>query len=346
MADNKYYDGTKLLSLNDINGNKPEIYLCTSNRTAGKTYFFSRMLVNAFIKKGKKFALFYRYNYELENCAKKFFNDIQSGSFPDYEMTSKSCARGSYHELYLNKQLCGYAVSLNSADILKKYSHIFHDVVHIFMDEFQTESSRYCQNEIQKFISLHTSIARGFGEQVRYVPVYMCSNPVSLLNPYFVELGIAERLSAQANFLRGDGWVLEQHFNEAASKSQLQSGFNKAFSSNSYVAYSSESVYLNDNNAFIEKPTGMSRYLATLRYNNADYAIREYSDTGIIYCDKTADMSFPFKIAVTTDDHNVNYVMLKNNELFLMNLRYFFEKGCFRFRDLSCKEAILQALSY
>lgn len=27
-----YYDGTKLLSLTDISGNKPEIYISTSNR--------------------------------------------------------------------------------------------------------------------------------------------------------------------------------------------------------------------------------------------------------------------------------------------------------------------------
>lgn len=29
----KYYDGTKLLSLLDITGKKPEIYLCTLNIT-------------------------------------------------------------------------------------------------------------------------------------------------------------------------------------------------------------------------------------------------------------------------------------------------------------------------
>ena len=30
----QFYDGTKLLSMMDINGNKPEIYMCTSNRSA------------------------------------------------------------------------------------------------------------------------------------------------------------------------------------------------------------------------------------------------------------------------------------------------------------------------
>ena len=57
MAD---YDGTKLLSLKDINGKKPEIYICTSNRTAGKTTYFNRYFVNRFIKYSEKFILLYR----------------------------------------------------------------------------------------------------------------------------------------------------------------------------------------------------------------------------------------------------------------------------------------------
>ena len=28
MSENKYYDGTKLLSMKDINGLKPELFLC------------------------------------------------------------------------------------------------------------------------------------------------------------------------------------------------------------------------------------------------------------------------------------------------------------------------------
>ena len=90
----------------------------------------------------------------------------------------------------------------------------------------------------------------------------------------------------------------------------------------------------------------MCKYLGTLRYNNKEYAIREYREAGIIYCDDTPDVTYPFKIAVTTDDHQINYVMLKTNDFFLSSLRYFFEKGAFRFKDLACKEAIIKALSY
>lgn len=342
----EYYDGTKLLSMLDLTGAKPEIYLCTSNRSAGKTTYFNRLVVNKFKKNKEKFMLIYRYNYELDDCADKFFKDIEVLFFQGDTMISKRKASGIFHELFLNDEICGYAISLNSADQLKKYSHLFSDVQRMLFDEFQSETNHYCSDEIRKFISVHTSVARGQGKQARYLPVYMVGNPVSIINPYYIELGISERLRDDTKFLRGIGYVLEQGFVKSASQAQRESGFNKAFARNSYVAYSSQCVYLNDNKSFIEKPDGIGKYLCTLRYNGTDYGVREFAEVGWIYVDDKSDSSFRFKITVTTNDHEINYVMLKRNDMFLSTLRIYFEKGCFRFKDLKCKEAVLKALSY
>lgn len=346
MNNTRYYDGTKLLSMLDINGNKPEIFLCTTNRTGGKTTYFSRLLVNRFLDKGEKFALLYRFNYELDDCADKFFKDIGNLFFKGKAMTGQRRASGIFHELFLDSVSCGYAISLNSCDQLKKYSHLFSDVCRIMFDEFQSETNHYCSDEIRKLLSVHTSIARGNGKQIRYVPIYMLSNPVSIINPYYVEMGISNRLKDDTKFLRGDGYVLEQGFVESASAAQLESGFNRAFARNTYVAYSAECVYLNDSKAFIDSPSGNGRYVGTLRYNGCDYGLREFSEQGIIYCDDKPDGTFKFKVTVTTDDHQINYVMLRKNDLFISNLRYLFERGCFRFKDMKCKDAVLKALSY
>ena len=343
----QYYDGTKLLSMKDINGERPEIYLCTTNRTGGKTTYFGRLCINRFLDKGEKFALIYRYNYELDDVCDKFYKDIGSLFFPDHTMTNKRRASGMFHELFLDDVSCGYAISLNGADQIKKYSHLFSDVKRMIFDEFQSETNHYCNNEVEKLQSVHTSIARGQGEQVRYVPVYMLSNPVSIINPYYVAFGISSRLRDDTKFLKGDGFVLEQGFIDSASKAQKESAFNRAFGLDSkYNAYSTEAVYLNDNKSFIEKPQGASRYICTLRYGGSEFAIREYAEAGIMYCDDRPDATFSTKISVTTDDHGINYVMLKRNDFFLSNLRYLFERGCFRFKDLRCKEAVLSALSY
>lgn len=349
---NKYYDGAKLLSLKDLDGLQPEIYICVSNRTAGKTTYFARFFVNAFLKRDEKFILLYRYDYEVSDIATKFFGDIRTLFFPGYTMISKARARGAYHEIMLVKngseemKTCGYALALNKADQIKKYSHVFNDVQRIMFDEFQSENDNYAANEIKKFQSVHTSIARGQGKQTRYVPVYMLSNTVSIINPYYTKFGISDRLRSNTRYMRGRGWVFEQSYNEAAAAAMAGSGFARAFAGDDYQAYATQNVYLNDSTAFIEKPAGKSRYLGTIRYNGADYALREYAAAGVVYCDDKPDMSYPYKIAVTTEDHNINYVMLKTNEMFISGMRYYFNNGAFRFKNLLCKEALLKLIAY
>lgn len=341
-----YYDGTKLLSMMDSNGNKPEIYMCTTNRSGGKTTWFNRYSVKRFVNNQEKFMLLYRFNYELDDCADKFFKEIGSLFYAGHEMKSIRRASGIYHELFFDGQPCGYAVSLNSADQIKKYSHFFSDTTRMLMDEFQSETNHYCPDEVTKFRSIHTSVARGGGKQSRYVPVYMISNPVTLLNPYYVAMNISSRLNSNVNFLRGTGWVLEQGYVEAASIAQAQSAFNSAFVDDTYATYLTQAVYLNDSSAFIEKPVGSSRYLGTMRYLGKEYGLREYPDMGVVYCDDRPDATYKFKLAVTTDDHRVNYVMLSAYKMFLDQMRYYFDRGAFRFKNLMCKEVILKALSY
>lgn len=332
--------------MKDINGNTPEIFMVTTNRTGGKTTYFNRLLVNKFLKRGEKFALIYRFKYEVDDCVDKFFKDINGLFFPEYVMTSRGKGNGSYRELYLNEVPCGYALALNDAKEIKTHSHLFSDVSCMLFDEFQSETNNYCSKEVSKFISIHTSIARGQGKQVRYVPVYMLANPITLLNPYYIKMGISTRLKTDTNFLRGKGWVLEQGYVESAKNAQEESGFMQAFEGDDYVAYSSQGIYLNDNLSFIEKPVGKFKYLATINYRGANYSVKEFSELGIIYCDTSFDIQFPLKISATLSDHKLNHVMLKNNDIFISTLKYYFDKGCMRFRDLSCKECIMNIISY
>ena len=351
--DNIYYDGTKLLSLKDINGNTPEIYMVAGTRTAGKTTYFNRLVMNRFLKKKEKFIILVRFGYQITDIEDKYFKDIRELFFPYYTMTSEALVNGKFRELFIApneqeelKESCGYAIAINDASLVKQYSHLFTDASCMVLDEFQDIDNHYCPDEVKKFRSIHTSIARGHGKQVRYLPVYMMSNAVSILNPYYYALGISKRLDDKTKFLRGKGYVLEITSNENASNAIMSSAFNQAWEDDDVVKHEAENVYLNDNSSFVEKMEGQSRYVCTLKYNNKEYAIRMYEDQGIIYCDDHADSQFPTRFCVTTDDHQVNYVMLKNNDFFFAKMRYFFKMGCFRFRNLSCKEAVISTLAY
>ena len=348
----KYYDGTKLLNLLDINKEKPEIFISTSNRSAGKTTFFGKYLVDGFLKKGEKFILLYRYSYELTDIADKFFSDIRNLFFPEYVMTQKMQEKDTFASLRLHKVdseeeiECGYALSLNKADNIKKCSHLLSDACVMLFDEFQSESNQYTSNEIQKFHSIHTSLARGNGKQVKYLPVIMISNFVSLLNPYYTALRISGRLQENTNYLRGEGWVLEQGFNETASKAQKESAFNRAFGDTAYNKFSSEKFYLNDNNTFIKKMPSKGKYLFSFVSDGKWYGVRWLPEQGFLYVNKSPDLTHPLKYACEVSDMTSDTILFTPTDAKLMQLRFRFEQGGFRFADLESKGATFVLLSY
>lgn len=341
-----FYDGTKLLSMKDMNGQKPEIFISTSNRSAGKTTYFGRMVVNRFKKQGKKFCLLYRYNYELSGCSEQFFKDIGNLFFKGDEMIEIRRANGIYVELFLNKKSCGYCISLNYADQIKKKSHLLSDVDSILFDEFQSENNNYCDNEVSKLMSIHTSLARGGGEQVRYLPVYMISNAVSIINPYYLSLGIADRLKTDTNYLRGDGFVVEQGFYQNVAEQQKASGFNRAFKDESYLKYAAQNVYLNDNLNLIEKMQGVSDYIVTIKNNGKFYAVRKFNDTGLFYVDNRADETYPDKIVPNASEQDAGYMLLGRSSVLMAGLRMAFEKGYIRFRNQECKSVFFNMMRY
>ena len=354
-----FYDGTELLSQMDIEGIRPEVYMCQTNNSAGKTTWFTRWLIKKFKNTGELFMLVYRYEYELDDVDAQFFEPVHKLFFPNDTMTiqkdildkgdKKTGKKATgYVRLFLNNVHCGFAVCLNGIDAIKKHAHVFNTVSRIFMDEFQSETNKYLPQEARKMWALHKAISRGGGSQSRYVPLIMCANPITLLNPYYSQMNVAARLKSNTRFLKGKGWVLEQGFNESAAKALSESRFNIAFSEGDeqYLAYSTQGVYLNDNLSFIEKLSGKSRYLLTITANGKQYGVRVYESLGYVYCDNTADPSYPITVALTTDDHTASSLLIAKSNNMIKIMRQYFDAGLFRFKNLECKEIIFKLLSY
>ncbi|AXH76769.1 MAG: DNA encapsidation protein [Podoviridae sp. ctjc_2] len=348
MEDISYYDGTKLLSLRDLNKNLPEIYIVDGNRSSGKTTYFMKMLLNHSIKQSRKFALLFRFQNELDDCYKNF-NIVCEKWFKNYEIQGYPKDKGSYyvieckHKHTENIKVIGFAISLNAVDKIKKKSHYFSEVQEIFFDEFQPESGRYLPHEIKNFQSIHTSIARGFNQMYRRVPVYMCSNAITLLNPYYTALNISSRIQHNTKFLRGNGWVAEFNLNKDAQNAQLNSAFNQAFESN-YLESAASNIYLNDNKTFITQLPGKLLYMLTFKYNNKCYSLKTDVSKGFVFVTKSVDMSFPVKLAVSASDMSEQFLHKASQGITLTLLRKKFDTGCFRFQDLECKEAAFQLL--
>lgn len=343
-----YYSLNKILLKKDLNNEEPELLIICGNRTAGKTFAVKKYLLDEFLKTGKQFMILVRYIYELDGTLKSFMSDLISEypeKYKSIEYEEEGERRGLYRVIKINHEEAGFIVYLNSAEAIKKCSTRFYDVENMMLDEFQTNSHVYLDNEIEKFMNIHTSIARGHGKHIRFVKTFLVGNLYSIINPYFCALGIHKRLSKETKFLRGEGYVMELTFNANAAKDAELSSFNRAFKNTKYYTHLTSSEYLIDNRAFIEKVNlAGAHYECTLIYKNMFYGVWSLQD--IIFCSRKYDPGFPRKYAVSREDHGGETISLTRHSMVIQSWRRYFQEGYWRFEDEECKNVVMELVGY
>ena len=347
MDQNLFYNGSKLLSMKDIDGNLPAIYAVDGNRSDGKTTFFARKLIRDFKKHDKKFMIIKRYKYQIYKTHLTFFALVNQHWFPDDRLTAKKGENGLYMELFLNDMPCGYVCDLNSAEKLKEYSQFYCDTDQIFMDEFQAKE--YVPDEITNFGILYSSTARGYGTPVRYVPVYMCCNHVSSLNPYYKAWKCGAIVDGiKKGFYRGHGVVVERDFNEKISNMQKESAFMKAFSGADFVKHVTENESFVDNFSFVEKiKTARFDYICNIHVDGEVISLVRVNDVEHVryYFSDNVNLNCNCNFTIFSSDHCEDTLLLNRNIDFLNMLKSNFDHGFIRFSSLEVKEKAFAFLS-
>lgn len=345
----QFYSGDKLLSTLDKDGEKPELFIvCSRVRGPGKTFYFTKKLLDDFMKEKKaKFVLFCRSKLELGGVAEGMFKSMMSIHYPDYDMFEKIQMKGVYSNIYIatgkdeEREVIhvGYCIPLSSCDQVKRISSTFSDSVQGYFDEFQPEDKNtYLTNEVQKFLSVHTSIARGEGQSRRYYPVYFASNTISISNPYFIALGLTKKIQTNTKFYKGEGFVFEKAENPGLVKVHAQSGMSRAFSEEKAINFGDNS-WLNDNYACVEKLNnpGRAQYICTLISGNIKLAVKYYPNLYLYYVDYNVDRNNSFIFNIKYDNMEPNIPLIKGS-VTMMKLRESMERGIVRFKDIRCKE--------
>ena len=86
--------------------------------------------------------------------------------------------------------------------------------------------------------------------------------------------------------------------------------------------------------------------MCTIKCEGHEYGLLEYREDGFIYVSDKADGTFKFRIAVDLPDHSTNYVLLSHYDSYIANLRFLFDHGSVRFKNLKCKSAFMRLLNY
>ena len=112
--------------------------------------------------------------------------------------------------------------------------------------------------------------------------------------------------------------------------------------------YALKSAFYLDNNTFIEKLEGNSKYYCTLAAHGKKYGVYEYTEQGLFYISEKYDKNNPNVFALTTEDHKPNYIMIYRNSqngLFML-LKFAFDNAMIRFQNGLCKAMFLEFMAY
>lgn len=347
MEQSIFYNGQRLINSKDINGDMPEIYAVDGNRSDGKTTFFARKMIRDFKKYGKKFMIVKRFQYQIKNAHEVMFKLVGPHWFPKDKLTAVSQFKGRYMELFLNDKPCGYVCALSMAEKLKDISQFYCDTDQMFFDEFQAKE--YVPDEANMLFTLHTSAGREFGKAVKRVPVYMCCNHVSSLNPYYKMWGCGARVDEmKKGIYRGDGFVIERDFNEKVSKLQEQSAFNRAFINSSIYKHTVFNESVSDNFSFCEKiKSSKFDYICNCIIDGEYISLIRVKDVPGVhyYFSENVNKSCRCNFTVFSNDHSIDTLLLGRNVDFLNSLKNQFDHGYMRFSNLDVKEKAFQFLS-
>lgn len=340
----QYYDSEKLLSIKDLDGLEPAIYMITSNRCAGKTTHFLLKAIETFKNTKRKTALIYRHQYELSSACSIFQSALKIYDSMQHELITVSHAKGLFYEFLLDGESFAFSLSLSNVDALKKYSPLFSEVDICIFDEFQKEDGIYLKNEVQKLQSLLISVARGGGAQSRPIKMFLLGNNVSMLNPYFVYFDINRRFKPDTKFIRGHGWIAEFNFNESASKAIKENALFRAFDSD-YMKTSAYNKKLFKEDEFLENCVGKTKYLFTIKHDGKLWGVREELSTGRTFINEKPDNNCKTTIVFTSGEHGSNTIMVNKNSFTIKKLKESYELGLLRFSSLNAKNVVYDILA-
>lgn len=340
LSNKIYYDISNTLTYNAL------FFFIIGERGVGKTYSAKKFCIRRFLKTGEQFVYLRRYKTELSESVgdekdAKFFKKIKN-EFPDHKF------RVSGDKLYCNDKICGYALSLSTALILK--SAEFDKVKTIIFDEFIIDggsSYHYFRNEVEQFLEFYESIAR-----LRDVRVLFLANAISISNPYFTYFNITLPYGNKNIKTFKNGLILIEYIKNLAYREvKKKSKFGQIIEGTKYSEYAIDNKFLRDNKSFVKKKSPKSKFFFIIIYNSKYYGVWRDFEEGSIFITSDYDPKCPIIFSFTADDHSEKTIYTRfNNNGFLKSIVDNYRLGNLFFENQQTKntfsELILKHITY
>ena len=292
-----FYSYNKVLSYNAL------LYFIITERGLGKTYGAKEFVVDHFLKKHKQFVYLRRYKTELKQAMQngKFFEQISSNEkYKNIKLSNNA------DTMFIDKKVCGFAIPLSTANILKSTS--FEDVDTIIFDEFLIDKGcyHYLQNEVNQLLDIIETIGR-----LRDIRVFFLGNAISSTNPYFNYFNIHLPYNSDIATFKNGLILVNYARNSAYREVKKKSRFGQLIDGTEYGNYAIDNQFLRDSKSFITKKTPNSKFYFILNINGFKYGVWNDYNIGCMFIAKAYDPNCPIIFSLIPDDHNEDTLLIR-----------------------------------
>lgn len=331
-----YYNFDKLFSYNFL------IAFVIGERGVGKSFNAKVAVMKKFLKSGEQFIYIRRYKTELDTALTTFWEDLQmNGYFEDYDLTVKKSKMLT--EFKCNGKVCGYAVPLSTANILK--STAFPSVSTIIFDEFLLDNSgtyRYLKNEVTILLDVIETVGR-----LRDIKTILLGNALNVhASPYFAywNLELPQNGSEFRTFK--DGAIVVNYIrNLDYRKAKKESRFGKLIAGTAYGRYAIDNEVFRENNSFIAKRPSNATFYGLIIINGVNLGIWNGRD-GYLYLSEKHDPNTIHKFVLDYNDHTEQTIFTSVRENMHMHLLIrAYKQGWLKFENQKIKSIATNILN-
>ena len=311
-------------------------------RGVGKSMNAKIAVLKKYLKTGEQFIYIRRYKTELDTALATFWDDLQfNGYFEDHLLTVKKSKMLT--EFLCDGEVCGYAVPLSTANILK--STAFPGVSTIIFDEFLLDNSgtyRYLKSEVTILLDVIETVGR-----LRDIKTILLGNALNVhASPYFAYWNLELPTDGSEFRTFEDGAIVVNYIrNLEYRKAKKNSRFGKLIEGTAYGRYAIDNEVFRENNSFIAKRPSNSTFYGMLIINGVNIGIWNGRD-GYLYLSEKYDPNTVHKFALDYNDHTEQTIFTTVRENMFMNICLRgYKQGWLKFENQKIKSIATNVLN-
>ena len=297
----------RYLDMNKILGHQKSIYMLLTDRGFGKTYSTKRLLINDYLKRGKKFVYLRRYKSEMKTIS-TFFDDV-AHLYPDHEFKVRGW------NFYIDGKVVGVGFVLTRYQDYK--GGAFPDFDNILFDEFLREKVKsvgYLNNDVEAFLSVCDSVFRD-RENVKAI---MLSNTVNEVNPYFIDLKINRMNNSEYAYSQLEGvsdkllCFIREVDEESKEVSIKRSNFREILHSvDKYAQVAISNKFSEEGASFVGKKSREAKFELALRLNEFEtFGVWFDYENIHIYLTQSYEKTTKSMYVFDKESHNDNTILI------------------------------------